>query len=706
MKNRHFCLFSPIFVVFLSFLVSIQIFSVQDSHAQWVQTNGPEGGGVEFLAANDHSLFAGAIYGSIHRSTDHGNSWNLLSNGLDDLDLSALSANQSYIFAGSYARGIYRSSNNGESFIHLNNNLSSVNIFSLAVNGNNIYAGVNASGVYRSTNNGDNWIPANTGISDKVIYTLAVNGSKLYAATQKEIFYSSNNGENWSQIETLKGAYIHNIWTIGNNLLASITAEGKSPLIISSNNGQRWMQTTLTDSYIGSIAIKGQTAYASGMYGLYRSNNNGFNWIGISSQFNSMGITISKLTFVGNNLFAGSGFGKNSGIYRSTNDGVNWVRTSTGYNSNYVYTLAAKDNFLFVGTFGTIFRSSNNGQSWDTISNPIHNGFEDIGISKFLVDGNNLIAVTTWNIYRSTNNGSDWLFIGNELSEWSIRLAIVKENFIFITNANGEIFRSSNLGANWTKINNLNTDQIYTLEVLENQLWAGTSEGVFISTNNGDNWTSKGLTEKNISIIKSTGSFIFAGNSNELYRSSNNGINWVELNMLDNFNTVNLLVNGSYLFALGYGDKNIILSTNNGSTWINKSQGFANPLNTINCAIIHNNFIIAGTSAMSVWRRDIYDIIGIEQISGNVPENFVLKQNYPNPFNPVTNIEFSLPIAGNAKLEVYDITGKLVESLLNENLSTGSYNVTWNASNTASGIYFYKLTTKYFTQTKRMMLIK
>jgi hypothetical protein len=101
-----------------------------------------------------------------------------------------------------------------------------------------------------------------------------------------------------------------------------------------------------------------------------------------------------------------------------------------------------------------------------------------------------------------------------------------------------------------------------------------------------------------------------------------------------------------------------------------------------------------------------YNVIGINQISSEVPENFTLEQNYPNPFNPSTSINFSIPKSGIVSLKVYDISGKEVANLVNESLTTGTYEYSFNAASLSSGIYFYTLKTEGITQTKKMMLVK
>lgn len=90
----------------------------------------------------------------------------------------------------------------------------------------------------------------------------------------------------------------------------------------------------------------------------------------------------------------------------------------------------------------------------------------------------------------------------------------------------------------------------------------------------------------------------------------------------------------------------------------------------------------------------------------NQPITFALEQNYPNPFNPSTKINYSVPQTSDVKIEVYDIMGRLVSTLVNETKTTGTYTVNFNASNFASGMYIYRITAGSFVSTKKMMLIK
>ncbi len=97
---------------------------------------------------------------------------------------------------------------------------------------------------------------------------------------------------------------------------------------------------------------------------------------------------------------------------------------------------------------------------------------------------------------------------------------------------------------------------------------------------------------------------------------------------------------------------------------------------------------------------------GIQNVSENIPEDFILYQNYPNPFNPVTNLEFGISESGFVSLKVYDIQGKEVKTLVNERLMPGIYKFDFDASGLTNGIYFYTLKVNEYIETKKMLLIK
>ena len=114
-----------------------------------------------------------------------------------------------------------------------------------------------------------------------------------------------------------------------------------------------------------------------------------------------------------------------------------------------------------------------------------------------------------------------------------------------------------------------------------------------------------------------------------------------------------------------------------------------------------------GESNEEYWSiRAKVSFVAINPISSEVPANYSLSQNYPNPFNPTTSIKFAVAKAGFVTLKVYDLSGKEVASLVNDNLSAGTYNYAFDGSKLSSGIYFYTIRANDFSETKKMMLIK
>jgi hypothetical protein len=121
---------------------------------------------------------------------------------------------------------------------------------------------------------------------------------------------------------------------------------------------------------------------------------------------------------------------------------------------------------------------------------------------------------------------------------------------------------------------------------------------------------------------------------------------------------------------------------------------------------------VAGLAEVeTIARISFYEIIGVKPVSNSIPETFSLSQNYPNPFNPSTKIRFSIPPLRGARgvttrLVIYDILGREIANLINRQLLPGNYEVEWNASNYPSGVYFYRLETEGYSETKKMVLIK
>ncbi len=146
-------------------------------------------------------------------------------------------------------------------------------------------------------------------------------------------------------------------------------------------------------------------------------------------------------------------------------------------------------------------------------------------------------------------------------------------------------------------------------------------------------------------------------------------------------------------------------TTNGGETWTSLTIGNSlNRFRKINDSLMY-------VSGAGVWKYSSGTSLGVQQNKNIVPVTNALQQNYPNPFNPQTTIEFAIPEDGYATISIYDITGAWMRTLYSGNTKKGAFKVSWDGriestEEAPSGTYFYRLQTKNFTETKKMLLIR
>lgn len=158
---------------------------------------------------------------------------------------------------------------------------------------------------------------------------------------------------------------------------------------------------------------------------------------------------------------------------------------------------------------------------------------------------------------------------------------------------------------------------------------------------------------------------------------------------------------------IGNEFKNFGISSSNGSYNVTKlgSGNYSLIAHRIGFEPVYLNTIVTNNNITNL-DFSFVNPIGISDPFTPVPAKYSLTQNFPNPFNPSTTFEFSIPTEGISKLLVYDILGREIVTLLNQSLKPGTYRVNWNASGQPSGVYFYRLESGSFTETKKMVLLK
>ncbi|MBN1633083.1 MAG: T9SS type A sorting domain-containing protein [Ignavibacteria bacterium] len=372
----------------------------------------------------------------------------------------------------------------------------------------------------------------------------------------------------------------------------------------------------------------------------------------------------------GDNIFAGvRSFTSPVGVFLTSNNGRNWSQTA--FNNQPVYSLAISGNIIFAGTWTNgVYQSTNNGQNWTQTA------LNDHLVYSLAVNGNYIFAGTGAGVYVSTNNGQNWSITSLNISTLSLEFS---EN------------------------NSEDSEQV---------IYAGThSNGLYLSSNYGQSWVQAALNNHSIHSLAINGNNIFAGTFDGLYYSTNNGQNWIESELI-NLDFWALELSGINIFAGTWTD-GVYYSSNNGQNWIQLNQGF-NGTPSVISFLITDNSIFAGTYDNSIWRRPLSEIIGIEKISTEVPSAFSLGQNYPNPFNSVTSIKFKVTSASpyplqrgtQVVLRVFDLMGREVRTLVDEELQAGVYEVRFDAGDLPSGIYFYRMETENFTETRKLILLK
>lgn len=220
-------------------------------------------------------------------------------------------------------------------------------------------------------------------------------------------------------------------------------------------------------------------------------------------------------------------------------------------------------------------------------------------------------------------------------------------------------------------------------------------------------------------------------NTSEIYykRSTDGGASWLPDTMLTNYANASVYpsisASGSFLHLAwtDFRDANYEIyykySSNAGLSW-NPDTRITNYPATSEQSHIE----VSGQTLHVVWSEnhdgnfEIYykrnptgNPTGLGKINSNIPDEFLLYQNYPNPFNPKTKIKFSIPFAGDAymrpvRIIIYDVLGNEIETLFSDKLQPGTYEIDFDGSKYSSGIYYYKLSTGSYSDTKKMILIK
>ena len=349
--------------------------------------------------------------------------------------------------------------------------------------------------------------------------------------------------------------------------------------------------------------------------------------------FNSNEMVLSMGNDASHNMLAGT-LGGN--IYRSADNGQNWVNINSGMNTQYIWNIAVKNNNMFAATEKGVYRSADNGSTWNLTS------LASKDVRAIITDQNGNLYAAVWGggVYKSENIGISWSDMNNGLTNKSVHaLAINAVGELFAGTFGNGIYKSTDGGNSWTE---LNTDAKYVWSLgitSNNSIYAGTyGNGVYRSNDNGDSWTAMNVAAKYayaVTIDASNNVYIssWAGG---VYATANNGNSWITVGSPDQ-KISSIIVNpeSSILYAgtsngSVYQVNNALTSTKDESSKIpvkfDLSQNYPNPFNpstTINFSIPK-----AGMYTLKVYNsigQEVATLIQKEYAPGNYSVNFSAK---------------------------------------------------------------------------------
>lgn len=381
-----------------------------------------------------------------------------------------------------------------------------------------------------------------------------------------------------------------------------------------------------------------------------------------------------------------------------------------------------------------ILKSTNGGNNWNRVFTGPTNSIGGFNKVQFL---NSDTGYVCGNFLRKTINGGLNWFPVNTSGIFPENMYVLSSDTIWLIDSDsftGGVFFTSNGGVSWVQQfsgGNQNPDRIYMLNGTTGFMSKnGGSPNIYRTTNSGINWSINvsGHYMRDMKFADTlTGWYSYGNNA---YKTTNGGNNWVTQPLpfggilitvgIDEFSILNkdtvYGVGGFAFYGAGQFRGVINRTTNGGSNWlfqvpdtmihipqykfiqfVNKRNGWA--------------FSVGLGGIHTTNGGDTTFLVGVQQVSSQVPKQYELFQNYLNPFNPKTNIRYSVKSqTSNVKLIVFDILGKQIAELVNQKQNAGTYEVDFDGSNLSSGVYFYKLTVttgkEVFIETKRMVLIK
>lgn len=477
--------------------------------------------------------------------------WKQLSNGMPGGNLIFSIATISDKIYVASTGGLYVSSNNGLTWASVNSNFVGYSVVSMVIVGTTIFISVPGAGTYRSVDGGANWTSIN--------YPNGILGSKLVAIGNTVYTLAGDQSLcsiSLSSVNATKVATVTNPISLASSATKLFLGTSKDGLLQSADGGVSWTSVNLgiAATNIQSVSADGQVMLVSTGQALFLSKDNGVIWspINVPSGISTL-MVAGNLTFIGNN----------NGAYRSIDGGLTFTKIPS---LPYTQSFAASGGNLYAGARFGFFRSLDLGDSW-SMSNA---GMTDRLVRKIVSSGNTLIAATENALYRSSNQGMSWeesplplradSFIGPLFAKGQIVLVSTYQS-------QSEVYLSSNSGISWKKINSI--DHYYGFATIGNDLYLSNQKGIFVSKDDGTSWSQIYFASGTVGEMISMGSFLLVSSSEGILRITTSGAATSaqgNLPLSVTAGIISLTSIDNRVFA-GFNNGSIYTTTNDGNSW-------------------------------------------------------------------------------------------------------------------------------------------
>jgi photosystem II stability/assembly factor-like uncharacterized protein len=601
----------------------------------------------------------------------------------------------------------------------------------------------------KTSDGGNSWNDIATIISDSWFSTASfVNSEQGIIAGSKRTDWEPvtwktfDGGKHWQETPSADTLHISDLQFCNDSTgyCAGITGSGQGVLCKTNDFGEHW-SILLQNSYnINSLQCLNEDVIycvvldSTWSHNIMKSADGGEHW---QQQQNPDRGTIQGLDL----KFFSQQFGlivaDGSLLYRTEDGGDQWKICLLSYPFRDVVFVTKTRGFIcgskaglhfFRGDF---FITSDGGQTWSSILN----GSE---FEKCIFLNESAGFLSSWDLlYKTIDGGGKWTAYNFSKYD-STGVYFQSKDFCFTNEMTGwsagsysetnswgaAIFKTVNGGENWNSVfeySGPDPNKSYVLNSIffldENSGWAVGDPGLVCKYNYLSNKWSVIETDTDLPLNKvwftdQENGWIGGGWYNYdleyhplLLKSANGGSTWIDQHF-------GYIVNDMYFSDRDHGwlvgsdstNQGVILATRDGGLhWQIQIAGLSSPLIAIHFAddygwaVGNQGLILKTENGGASWIADDPDLL-----SGG----YNLDQNFPNPFNPYTTITFTLPIRSLIEINIYNIQGQKLATLINKIQNAGTYHLSWNASRYASGVYFYKMETPDFTQTRKMLLLR